>query len=1271
MTGTAVRRAPIGSVLVAFLLAGCAHGAHRTAAPRSAADDALARLDAAESAARRDPAQQARAGWLRYLIASDPRGAARWLSAAASTGAPAERALALCGLGELAEDRTDSLAAAEAWIAALQVAPTEPIVELAAARLLDLEGEAPEVDAAIFAAAAAARAPLAPRAARLLREAAARIAMRRAQAERDPQLEVNAWREVGAVQHWRAGGPFAALRLFDLRKTLPLDGPAPATTAANDRALDFPDGDVGLELEPPEGDLFYAASEVTLAKGGDYLLWIEGAAALEVRVDGAVAVSRAPYPRESPRAQTAAVQLPAGKHQLLARWSRSEGSRFRVSLVRGDGAPSDQTSAAPPELSGFRAPSPCALGVACAAAPAWRDNSDLRVAAAAMLEKDTGDALAAWLLARAAMGDDRTISRPAVEKAVTLTASGAPSLALRSQQLLHDPEVPDRIARGRALSDLLDGVRGNPGFLRARLTAAALERDSERYDDAAQELDKAEAVLREEKAPLPPRLLAARARLLEARGNPAGARLKAQAALAAGPDRCDTIQLLADLSRRDGSLKDQKRWTYALVPCLDGLPAAAQQARDRGDLLRAEELLRLSAALRPAQPGRLELLAEVQAARQQVPSAVASVRAAAALSPRSPEPLRRLAGFLELLGETKGATDARKAALRLAPGDLQLRQQLALDEGAKLLSWTDRDAVALARARAEVPEGSSAVRLLDYGAVQLFADGGGVERVHTVARVLDKKGVVKFGEAQIPADAQVLHLRTLKADGRVLEPESIPEKEGISLPGLEPGDAIEIDYLRGLAPRGPDLPGYAPSAFFYRDEETPLAESTYEVLAPAPFDVDAHNLTLPPDAVTREGDGQRFHYTVRNVAPLQQQPHSPGESEIMPWAQVGAGAGQKQLVLSMADWALLRTRQGAATQELARRAAGKSPEETARQIYAAVAQAVRGRSNGTEFASSASHVLAQGRGNRLLVLKAALAAAGIPAHLVLVRPFGGDPAPYRFPRGELFAYAVLRVDLPAGAAWVDPSYRLAPFGQLPAFARGQVAWVVPEPGEAPVEIRTPSALPGEQEGRLVSLDLSLDASGAATGDGRDEHFGFEAASLKDALERLDRDQRKQAVEAMLGRGLRGISLETLSAEHEADQGGSATLQYGLHLDLGRRDGEQLFVPSSLLPSRMVRRWGGAGERTVVLLVDTQEQNASHASIALPPGKHLRKPPEAVSLSTPFGNYRWAAREEGGKLLIDESLGVPQQRVAPDKYAAFMDFARAVDDAQSQELVVAP
>src|SRR5689334_7560607 len=201
-----------------------------------------------------------------------------------------------------------------------------------------------------------------------------------------------------------------------------------------------------------------------------------------------------------------------------------------------------------------------------------------------------------------------------------------------------------------------------------------------------------------------------------------------------------------------------------------------------------------------------------------------------------------------------------------------------------------------------------------------------------------------------------------------------------------------------------------------------MVESTYEVRAPAPHEVDAHNLQLPPDAVTHEGGEVHFRYAARDVTALQPEPHEVSEAETMPWVQLGTGATQADLVRSIADWTLLRERPGSSTGKLAQRAGGTDAADTARRIYAAVAQAVRGRSTGTDFNSSAAHVLAQGRGNRLVVLKAALASAKIPSHIVLARTFVADHAAYRFPRGELYGYALLHIDLPDGPAWVDPSY---------------------------------------------------------------------------------------------------------------------------------------------------------------------------------------------------------------------------------------------------------
>src|SRR5207249_7924268 len=128
-------------------------------------------------------------------------------------------------------------------------------------------------------------------------------------------------------------------------------------------------------------------------------------------------------------------------------------------------------------------------------------------------------------------------------------------------------------------------------------------------------------------------------------------------------------------------------------------------------------------------------------------------------------------------------------------------------------------------------------------------------------------------------------------------------KEGVTLPGLESGDAVEIDYLHAMAPRGPELPGIALSGFFFRDERTPMVESTYEVRAPLQpsLEVDAHNVVAAP-AMERTAAEQRFRMTARDVVPQEPEPHEPSEAESMSWVQLGSGAGQRDLIRSIADW---------------------------------------------------------------------------------------------------------------------------------------------------------------------------------------------------------------------------------------------------------------------------------------------------------------------------------------------------------------------------------
>ena len=67
--------------------------------------------------------------------------------------------------------------------------------------------------------------------------------------------------------------------------------------------------------------------------------------------------------------------------------------------------------------------------------------------------------------------------------------------------------------------------------------------------------------------------------------------------------------------------------------------------------------------------------------------------------------------------------------------------------------------------------------------------------VHRITRPLNKAGITRYGEVTLSRGADLLELRTIKANGEIIEPELDQQKPTISMPALEPGDAIEEEYV--------------------------------------------------------------------------------------------------------------------------------------------------------------------------------------------------------------------------------------------------------------------------------------------------------------------------------------------------------------------------------------------------------------------------------------------------------------------------------------------
>ncbi len=559
--------------------------------------------------------------------------------------------------------------------------------------------------------------------------------------------------------------------------------------------------------------------------------------------------------------------------------------------------------------------------------------------------------------------------------------------------------------------------------------------------------------------------------------------------------------------------------------------------------------------------------------------------------------------------------------------------------------------------------------VLDFGAVEVHPGGAYTERVHTVVEARDQRAVDRVGEVTVPEGGELILARTVKRGGAVLHAEApLGDKRTLSLPGLEPGDFAEWEWLRTVPARGPAVPGFAADPFFFQ-ADMPLWRSTYVVRAPVAvgLELDAHHMTA--EAPRREGDDLRVRVTREDVPPRLPEPNAPGDEEALPFVQAGAGPGQEALARAMGD-ALLDlfrpTREIAALAEAIRAAVPEGARREGalvRTAYRRVAKLVQGEGG---FDESAGSILSRGRGNRTVLLKAVLDALGVRARLALVRDFRSDPAPYRFPRLDRGAYAVLRVEQASGAIWLDPTLRETPFGLLPPAVRGMEALVLPEPGEEVVRARTP--VDAGSDRRRTVLQVTVDEGGGAVVEGCDEYLGIEGAALRAGLARIDAAARRQAAAQALARSFRAPSLIELRVEGEEEPEAPLVVRWRLRVERwARLEPGRALVDTALFPARLAARFLQLPERQERLLVASDERTELEATVRLPAGWRAQAQP-TIDVAGPHGAYRREERAEGNGLVRRDAFQLRAGRIDPSAYATWAAFARAVDEAQERPMV---
>lgn len=1251
-------RFTVVAALITLTFFGCPK---RVVAPTEVLDLARGRVAAGSGTAT----DLALSGFASWLIDKDVEAASKRFEEAlkADSGDP----FALYGQVLLARRAARPERALGAALTLCERASKHPLASIAARVVLESVGLSTSTDKHISDVGPGLLPRLSGDAAHLLRAALAVIASHRG----DTQARQRWQHEAGVVTQATLVGPFAAWHVLSLDTALApehtgsLDAlPAGAYAPLTARSVRFDEGRLSLDAEAGPGDVYLLAVDVTVPTRGLYVVRTTSRLDHTVLLGGVELTRRRTWATPAPLSTARAVRLTQGTHRLMIRFAKgASGGTLGTSIGRLDGQPSGVTFAA-----------------ATAAASSWGKGVEAlesvdgvhpsAEATAAALETTAGEVLAKLIAATDAAARDRDGARRVLKSMPVGLGDGALVAALRAELLLGDETLPQKVARGRATRDLEAVLTSDPHHIAARLITATLALDDGRHLDALELVKRA----RVSQAPPGAQTLALEARAQMLLGLDALAITTATAIDAALPGHCEALSMRYDVARRRDAMAESDALLSQAATCGGHLHRVAELARARGQLDKAKAAYEALMPLDEGNLGSLQAWAAVSLSLGRSSEVIAGLERLRKVWPRNAGVAKHLADVYDRLGRTEAALAARQTALTLDGADLALRRAVSRAlTGKELLAEYAISTEEALKAYQSAPgvEDVTSAYLLDAAAVRVYPDGSQVDRIHIIQKALDQAGVDEVAEVNIPAGASVLKLRTLKADGTVLEPENIAEKDTISLPGVQVGDSVEYEYLQAHPARGPGQPGFTSASFYFQVARQPNNWSTYVVVAPkgTKLEVDAHHIDAPPVVV--EGELEVFRHQERRVPAFIPEPVSPpAGTEWLPYVTVGAGQrGNEGLVHAYADAFMLNGQRTVDVDELAAEArADKTGLEAVKAIYSAVMKRLSGRDSGLGVSAAAS--VGQDRGSRTWLLYSALKSAGFDARLAAVRTFTSDPAAAKFPSEVLLPYLCVRVALPEGAIWLDTLVRFAPFGELPELALGErEAYLLPEPGAPLEQVKTPPRV--DRPGKKVTLSLELSAEGVLSGKGEEVYQGFEAAQLSEALESMAPEQRHQALEQSLSRYFGGADLSKVELDSAREVGAPVKVRYEFKAPrFGRLEGSGRMVLGSLtFPSMLGRRYLALGARRTPLLIDSTERAETITTVKLPPGWQLKEPVPDIKLDTAYGSYRRTERQEKDVLSLGETLVLKQARVAPKQYEAFAQFAGEVDLMQSRDLLV--
>ncbi|PYP87291.1 MAG: hypothetical protein DMG65_17565 [Candidatus Angelobacter sp. Gp1-AA117] len=558
--------------------------------------------------------------------------------------------------------------------------------------------------------------------------------------------------------------------------------------------------------------------------------------------------------------------------------------------------------------------------------------------------------------------------------------------------------------------------------------------------------------------------------------------------------------------------------------------------------------------------------------------------------------------------------------------------------------------------------GGPSVTILSDKAVQLAQDSSVSVYIHRITRVLNKDGITRFGEATIPRAADLLELRTVKANGQIIEPELAQQKPTISMPALEPGDSIEEEFVMHYA--GWDEAADDTGKFAFGSFTAPILYARFVVIAPDGEALQTFQPRSPAAHVERAGGKHVYLWEQENILQADGESSLPAD-DLLPAVTV---APQENTRARLRDEVMESTRAGLRVLEIARtfEQPGITEHEQAIRLHRFITTKIS--SSADWNTATAEDTLVNSEGSRTVTLLALSRTLGLKASLLLARRTGhGCSGSSGF---SCYTEPLVRFWFPDGKTVdVDAESSGLPFGSLAATFDRKDALLVP--------------LTAEDEGRQLHASLTGDAAGEkslAEGDLVLESNGNLAVQLhvrlgitrsqqvRAILRNANRRERQAFFEQLAMRIFPGAWNVSGSSAHEDDSGQpleinvECSVSQLLDVQNGAAELDQL-VPALGLRGIYAK----SATRKFPLLIDSVFFESTVFHLHLPAELQVRSLPSEFTARNEFGEYSVRFSTTAQQINIERDFRIPVQVIAPEKYEAFASFARQIDDAERRRI----